>query len=314
MDPKHQFAAQYVLSRAAAERRERETLFAAAAAAAASSSMGMNGHMFPVMSMAGMNPMSSPLVTAGSAASPSAHSDSSRISTPAEPKLEPRVGGAAGLLQHQPPPGLSAAGDGGSELQQRMETAAGSRISMLNRLGMQHPAAMTGTLALPPPQPVLQQQQQQQPQRHQQQQETQHQHHLQHQHQLQQHHQQHSQPEQQQQQQPRPGDSMRAMIQQTQAELVKSTLSSQAENARSLDMLRSLNTQAVESMVGQTDLRMFQADLAIRSSHELYGQQVAAQPGEALSAAGADPFRLSDSLRVHHDPRAGLGGYLASSQ
>ena len=106
---------------------------------------------------------------------------------------------------------------------------------------------------------------------------------------------------------------MRAMIQQTQAELVKSTLSSQAENARSLDMLRSLNTQAVESMVGQTDLRMFQADLAIRSSHELYGQQ-AAHPGEALSAAGTDPFRLSDSLRVHHDPRPGLGGYLASSQ
>ena len=33
MDPKHQFAAQYVLSRAAAERREREIL--------ASSSLGM---------------------------------------------------------------------------------------------------------------------------------------------------------------------------------------------------------------------------------------------------------------------------------
>lgn len=32
MDPKHQFAAQYVLSRAAAERRERESLLAAAAA------------------------------------------------------------------------------------------------------------------------------------------------------------------------------------------------------------------------------------------------------------------------------------------
>jgi len=32
MDPKHQFAAQYVLSRAAAERRERESLLVAAAA------------------------------------------------------------------------------------------------------------------------------------------------------------------------------------------------------------------------------------------------------------------------------------------
>lgn len=38
MDPKHQFAAQYVLSRAAAERRERETLLAAVSASAASSS------------------------------------------------------------------------------------------------------------------------------------------------------------------------------------------------------------------------------------------------------------------------------------
>lgn len=36
MDPKHQFAAQYVLSRAAAERREREIL--------ASSSLGINRH------------------------------------------------------------------------------------------------------------------------------------------------------------------------------------------------------------------------------------------------------------------------------
>lgn len=38
MDPKHQFAAQYVLSRAAAERRERDTLLAAAAAVSASGS------------------------------------------------------------------------------------------------------------------------------------------------------------------------------------------------------------------------------------------------------------------------------------
>lgn len=41
MDPKHQFAAQYVLSRAAAERRERETLLAAVSAASAASSSGL---------------------------------------------------------------------------------------------------------------------------------------------------------------------------------------------------------------------------------------------------------------------------------
>jgi hypothetical protein len=35
MDPKHQFAAQYMLSRAAAERRERESLLAVANAVAA---------------------------------------------------------------------------------------------------------------------------------------------------------------------------------------------------------------------------------------------------------------------------------------
>jgi hypothetical protein len=40
MDPKHQFAAQYVLSRAAAERRDRENMLAAAAISA------MTGHPF----------------------------------------------------------------------------------------------------------------------------------------------------------------------------------------------------------------------------------------------------------------------------
>ncbi|GAB0100300.1 zinc finger protein 358 isoform X1 [Sergentomyia squamirostris] len=61
MDPKHQFAAQYVLSRAAAERRERDTLLAAAAAVSASnpSLLQMGG---------GQNSM---------CPSPSAHSDSS---------------------------------------------------------------------------------------------------------------------------------------------------------------------------------------------------------------------------------------------
>ncbi|KAF0291797.1 Zinc finger protein 768 [Amphibalanus amphitrite] len=160
MEPKHQFAAQYVLSRAAAERRERETLFAAAAAAAATSSMGMSGHhMFPAMSMASMNPMSSSLMAAVSAASPSAHSDSSRISTPAEPKLEPRL----------------AASD-----------------------------AMDGAMRHP-------------------------------------------------------------------------------------------------------ELRMFPSELTIRSPHELYGQP-------AAPTAAEDPFRMSESLRPPHDPRAGLGGYLTSPQ
>lgn len=62
MDPKHQFAAQYVLSRAAAERRERDTLLAAAAAVSASSS-GLLG-----LTSGGQNSM---------CPSPSAHSDSS---------------------------------------------------------------------------------------------------------------------------------------------------------------------------------------------------------------------------------------------
>ncbi|XP_063219168.1 flt3-interacting zinc finger protein 1-like isoform X3 [Bacillus rossius redtenbacheri] len=61
MDPKHQFAAQYVLSRAAAERRERESLLAAAVAASSASGLaGLGG--------GGPSPM---------CASPSAHSDSS---------------------------------------------------------------------------------------------------------------------------------------------------------------------------------------------------------------------------------------------
>ncbi|KAL0277238.1 UNVERIFIED_CONTAM: hypothetical protein PYX00_004592 [Menopon gallinae] len=50
MDPKHQFAAQYVLSRAAAERRERESLIAAAVAASSAGSFGLGGGQ-PVNSM-----------------------------------------------------------------------------------------------------------------------------------------------------------------------------------------------------------------------------------------------------------------------
>lgn len=43
MDPKHQFAAQYVLSRAAAERRERETILAAVTSASGSGLLGLTG-------------------------------------------------------------------------------------------------------------------------------------------------------------------------------------------------------------------------------------------------------------------------------
>ncbi|XP_018575887.1 zinc finger protein 143-like isoform X2 [Anoplophora glabripennis] len=63
MDPKHQFAAQYVLSRAAAERRERESILAAVTSASGSGLLGLTG-----MGPASGSPM---------CASPSAHSDSS---------------------------------------------------------------------------------------------------------------------------------------------------------------------------------------------------------------------------------------------
>lgn len=58
MDPKHQFAAQYVLSRAAAERRERDIMAAAAAAATGGLPLSLGASL-------------------GQCASPSAHSDSS---------------------------------------------------------------------------------------------------------------------------------------------------------------------------------------------------------------------------------------------
>lgn len=89
MDPKHQFAAQYVLSRAAAERRERETLLAAVSASASGSSLlGLAG-MGPGMSTFSINVYLNVFMTlmfqkdmflaSGSpmCASPSAHSDSS---------------------------------------------------------------------------------------------------------------------------------------------------------------------------------------------------------------------------------------------
>ena len=91
MDPKHQFAAQYVLSRAANERREREALLAAHLAMTTNMQPSLlSGHM---SSAAAAHHMAAAVSTAaaasvannlgGGTASPSAHSDSStRISTP----------------------------------------------------------------------------------------------------------------------------------------------------------------------------------------------------------------------------------------
>ena len=82
MDPKHQFAAQYVLQRAATERREREALLAAAMSAGMSA-WGMGG-MSGMGSMGGMGGMGG----MGMTGSP-IHSDAStRISTPQEMKME----------------------------------------------------------------------------------------------------------------------------------------------------------------------------------------------------------------------------------
>ena len=83
MDPKHQFAAQYVLQRAATERREREALLAAAM------SWGMGG-MSGMGSMSGMSGMSGGAMMGGMGMTGSPiHSDTStRISTPAEMKME----------------------------------------------------------------------------------------------------------------------------------------------------------------------------------------------------------------------------------
>lgn len=87
MDPKHQFAAQYVLSRAAAERRERENLLAAVTSASGSGLLGLSGmgpgqyiiHLFShnfwmlyITSFIFVVASGSPMC-----ASPSAHSDSS---------------------------------------------------------------------------------------------------------------------------------------------------------------------------------------------------------------------------------------------
>ncbi|BES87628.1 Zinc finger, C2H2 type [Nesidiocoris tenuis] len=85
MDPKHQFAAQYVLSRAAAERRERESLIAAAAAGGlnlASLTGGggggaVNSSGVNVNSGGGVNSSMNSAINSGQPGSPSAASDSS---------------------------------------------------------------------------------------------------------------------------------------------------------------------------------------------------------------------------------------------
>jgi len=131
MDPKHQFAAQYVLSRAANERREREALLAAHLAMTTNMQPSLlSGHM---TSAAAAHHMAVAVSTAAAASvagiggtgtgSPSAHSDSStRISTPmntaAEMKMEPRTTNvrsplSLGLSHHQIQQQLMA-GQGGN--------------------------------------------------------------------------------------------------------------------------------------------------------------------------------------------------------
>ena len=103
MDPKHQFAAQYVLSRAANERREREALLAAHLAMTTNMQPGLlSGHMSSAaaahhmaavaVSQAATAASSQAAGHIGGTASPSAHSDSStRISTPMNTAAEMKV-------------------------------------------------------------------------------------------------------------------------------------------------------------------------------------------------------------------------------
>ena len=101
MDPKHQFAAQYVLSRAANERREREALLAAHLAMTTNMQPGLlSGHMTSAAAAHHMAAVAVSTAAAassggnlgGGTASPSAHSDSStRISTPMNTAAEMKV-------------------------------------------------------------------------------------------------------------------------------------------------------------------------------------------------------------------------------
>ena len=120
MDPKHQFAAQYVLSRAANERREREAILAAAA-------MNMSQHFAMTSGMTGLN------------CSPTGHSDSStRISTPAEMKLE----AAQAAAMHKSP--FSAA----SATQQHQNNEY-SRLPSMGETQFAAPAAAAPAAAAP---------------------------------------------------------------------------------------------------------------------------------------------------------------------
>ena len=100
MDPKHQFAAQYVLSRAANERREREALLAAHLAMTTNMQPSLlSGHMSSAAAAHHMAAVAVSTAAAasvatigGGTASPSAHSDSStRISTPMNTAAEMKV-------------------------------------------------------------------------------------------------------------------------------------------------------------------------------------------------------------------------------
>ena len=100
MDPKHQFAAQYVLSRAANERREREALLAAHLAMTTNMQPSLlSGHMTSAAAAHHMAAVAvstaaaaSSVANIGGTASPSAHSDSStRISTPMNTAAEMKV-------------------------------------------------------------------------------------------------------------------------------------------------------------------------------------------------------------------------------
>ena len=99
MDPKHQFAAQYVLSRAANERREREALIAAHLAMTTNMQPGLlGGHMShmaaaaAVSTAANTNLGSAGGLTSGETASPSASDAASpRISTPMNSAAEMKV-------------------------------------------------------------------------------------------------------------------------------------------------------------------------------------------------------------------------------
>ena len=152
MDPKHQFAAQYVLSRAANERREREALLAAAA---------MN-----------MSHFTSPLLGGSSGLNNS--SPHSETSTPAEMKMERNPfsgqhhggGGGAGAGGATAATGPAAAGHldyGLNSRQSAMENnLAFSAASLCNQLNSTSSISQTGATGMDQQHQQQQQQVQQQ--------------------------------------------------------------------------------------------------------------------------------------------------------